>query len=262
MSVFSWTASLKPLRDILPLFLITRLIIIAAIYLPLLFHLYIYPVSSSVYQGTPLLDPLARWDAEWYLRIADQGYRYTPRSVVQTESYTGFFPLYPLLVRVTGQLTGDPLVGGLLISSASFLAALVYLYHLQALWYSKEEAGQAIWYLMVFPTSFFFSMAYTESLFFLLTVMAAYYARRQRWLIAAALTGLAGACRMPGVLMLIIIGYEWALTKGWSLGTIRSRAAWSALVAGLWQDAGRLLLVIALAVSGVVAYLVYLAVTY
>ena len=40
----------------------------------------------------PLLDPLARWDAVWYLRIADDGYG-------GSRARAAFFPLYPALVR-------------------------------------------------------------------------------------------------------------------------------------------------------------------
>src|SRR5829696_2251726 len=45
-----------------------------------------HPLASE------LLSPLARWDAVWYLRIADSGYGSSPVRAA-------FFPLYPLLVR-------------------------------------------------------------------------------------------------------------------------------------------------------------------
>ena len=50
--------------------------------------------------GDAILSPLARWDAVWYLGIADSGYggADSPR--------VAFFPLYPLLVRAVGELGG------------------------------------------------------------------------------------------------------------------------------------------------------------
>src|SRR5438067_13070999 len=45
-----------------------------------------------------LVAPAARWDAVWYLAIANDGYRDSGRAA--------FFPLYPLLVAVLSPLTG------------------------------------------------------------------------------------------------------------------------------------------------------------
>src|SRR5687768_13823985 len=56
----------------------------------------------------PLLAPLARWDAVWYLRIAESGYG-------DGEARAAFFPLYPLLVRAVATPFGG--------SAAALLAA-------------------------------------------------------------------------------------------------------------------------------------------
>src|ERR671922_301484 len=69
----------------------------------------------------PLLAPLARWDAVWYLRIADSGYGDSaPRAA--------FFPLYPLLIRSLAAPVGGSqaalLIASYLISLAAFLAAI------------------------------------------------------------------------------------------------------------------------------------------
>jgi hypothetical protein len=70
------------------------------------------------------LSPLARWDAVWYLRVAQSGYG-------GIEARTAFFPAYPLLVRGLGELGGGSpaalLVSAYLIALAAFLAALVLL---------------------------------------------------------------------------------------------------------------------------------------
>ncbi|MGO8744660.1 MAG: mannosyltransferase family protein, partial [Thermoguttaceae bacterium] len=63
--------------------------------------------------GSPYLEATTRWDAQWYLRIAAEGYFYTP----EAESSVAFFPVYPLLVRGVYRLTGLPAsVAGLLVS--------------------------------------------------------------------------------------------------------------------------------------------------
>src|SRR3954463_3873303 len=50
----------------------------------------------------PLLSPLARWDAVWYLRVAQGGYG-------GDQARAAFFPLYPLTVRALATpLGGSP----------------------------------------------------------------------------------------------------------------------------------------------------------
>ena len=51
------------------------------------------------YFGNLLAAPFARWDSVWYLAIAHGGYDHDP-------TRTAFFPLYPVLVRGVGVLTG------------------------------------------------------------------------------------------------------------------------------------------------------------
>ena len=66
----------------------------------------------------PVLSPLARWDAVWYLRIADSGY-------TGSEPRAAFFPLYPLLIRALAAPAGG--------SPAALLAA-AYLIALAPSW--------------------------------------------------------------------------------------------------------------------------------
>ena len=62
-----------------------------------------------------------RWDSNWYIQIARDGYRFAPDgsgSVV-------FFPLFPVLMRSLMVLGANPAVAGLIVSNISFLAAMV-----------------------------------------------------------------------------------------------------------------------------------------
>ena len=78
----------------------------------------------------PLLSPLARWDAAWYLRIAEAGYG-------GSDVRAAFFPLYPLLVRaVAAPFGASPealLLAAYVVSLAAFLGALVLLHRLVSL---------------------------------------------------------------------------------------------------------------------------------
>ncbi|MGH2824669.1 MAG: mannosyltransferase family protein, partial [Thermoleophilaceae bacterium] len=126
----------------------------------------------------PLLSPLARWDAAWYLRIAESGY-------AGSDARAAFFPLYPLLARALATpFTASPaalLIAAYAIALAAFLGALVLLHRLVSLELGRPLARPTLLLLAVFPAAVFFSAPYSESLFLLLAVGAFYAARSDRW---------------------------------------------------------------------------------
>ena len=117
----------------------------------------------------PLLSPLARWDAVWYLRIADSGYG-------GSHARAAFFPLYPLLVRGLATPFGGSeaalLAAGYLVALAAFLGALVLLHRLVSLELGRPLARPTLLLLAVFPAAVFFGAPYAESLFLALAVGA------------------------------------------------------------------------------------------
>jgi Mannosyltransferase (PIG-V) len=167
----------------------------------------------------PLLAPLARWDAVWYLRIADSGYG-------DSEPRAAFFPLYPLLVRGAATLAGGSegalLVASFVISMAAFLAALVLLHRLVSLELGRRVASATLLLLAVFPAALFFGAPYSESLFLLVSVGAFYSARSGRWAWAGACAAAASGTRSAGLLLAIPLALLW-----WDSRERRARdAAW------------------------------------
>jgi hypothetical protein len=167
----------------------------------------------------PVLSPLARWDAAWYLRIAESGYG-------GSDVRAAFFPLYPLLVRAVaapfGASPGALLVAAYVVSLAAFLGALVLLHRLVSLELGRPLAQPALLLLAVFPAAVFFGAPYSESLFLLLAVGAFYAARTGSWAWAGAAAAGAAATRSAGVLLLLPLAMLW-----WSSRPRRARdAAW------------------------------------
>jgi hypothetical protein len=154
----------------------------------------------------PLLSPLARWDAAWYLRIADSGY-------AGSDARAAFFPLYPLLVRGLavpfGAAPGALLAASYAVALAAFLGALVLLHRLVALELGRPLARPALLLLAVFPAAVYFGAPYSESLFLLLAVGAFYAARTGRWAWAGAAAAGAAATRSAGVLLLLPLAMLW-----------------------------------------------------
>ena len=183
--------------------------------------------------GDALVAPFGRWDAVWYLAIAEDGYPPDePRRAA-------FFPLYPLLVRAADAVVGQPLAAAALVSVACFAAALVLLHRLTALELGPDAARAAVWALALFPAAVFFSAGYSEALFLALSVGSVYAARTGRWAWAGVLGALGAATRSAGVVLVVPLALLW-----WSTRPRRARdAAWVALVpAGLAAFCGWLAL--------------------
>jgi hypothetical protein len=136
-----------------------------------------------------------RFDALWFLRIAEGGYRLEDGSAA-------FFPLYPLAIRgVSFAIGGAPLAAATLVSNAAFLAALYVTYILTTSELSERTARTTVLLLSAFPAAHFFLMPYSESLFLLLAVTTFWAARRGRWGFGGAAGALAALTRSLGILL-------------------------------------------------------------
>lgn len=138
------------------------------------------------------VDGMARWDAEWFVRIAQDGYR-------TDDASAAFFPGYPALVHVVDVILPIGTLGSaLLVANAAFLAALIVIFRLTTLEYDEATARRAIVLLACFPSSFFFLAPYSESLFLLSVSLCFLWARTGRWAAVAAAGFAAAATRSIG----------------------------------------------------------------
>ena len=143
------------------------------------------------------IDVWARWDSDWYIRIAEEGYADSPSST------PAFFPLYPGLVGALGRLlAGHYVLAGVLVSLAACLCAFVLLYQLAARHLDDAGAMRAVLYLAVFPTALFLQAVYSESLYLALVLAAFLLAERGTFLGAGAVAGLAMLTRPVGIALL------------------------------------------------------------
>ncbi len=143
------------------------------------------------------IDVWARWDSDWYLRIAEEGYAASPSST------PAFFPLYPGLVALLGRALGDHFVlAGVLLSLAACAVSFLLLYRLARERLGADGARRAVLYLAVFPTALFLQAVYSESLYLLLVLAAFLLAQRGRFLGAGVVAGLAMLTRPVGIALL------------------------------------------------------------
>src|SRR5436305_400477 len=174
--------------------------------LVLLFGAQAYVISSN--KGlTSAYDWLAiwnRWDAPHYLDIARMGY---VAEGVEAR-WIVFYPLYPWLVRACAFVLRDGLASAFFVSTVASLAVGLLLYRLAEIDEREATARASVFFMFVFPTSYFLHIGYTESLFIALAVGAFLAARLRNWRAAGLLGALAAAARVNGLLLIPALAFE------------------------------------------------------
>lgn len=153
---------------------------------------------------TSFLGMWNRWDASHYLNIAQNGYT----AVGEDRFLIVFFPFYPLLVAATNVVVGDSLLSGFVVTTLASLALALLFRALVKVDYSESTAQYAVFFLFVFPTSYFLHIPYTESLFLALTIGSFLAARKQMWLVCGVLGFLSCLTRINGLILVPALLFE------------------------------------------------------
>lgn len=169
------------------------------------------PAFNHISSNT-FLNAWMQYDAAAYYDIAINGYN----SDFMSFGNYQWWPLLPLLMKLFSFIL-NPVVSGFLISNIAFLGALTYLYLLVKDDFDAVTASRAVMYTALFPTSYFFSAVYTESLFLLTTVAALYYAKQSRFGVACFLGALSALTRIFGAFIVLPIGYLYLKEQGWTM---------------------------------------------
>lgn len=176
------------------------------------------------YSLAPELFSWGNFDGEHYLSIAIFGYK---------DKEQAFFPVYPGMMSILAKPFSPDLlsslvnstIAGLIISNLSFLLALIILWNLIKIDFSKKMATLTLTTLLLFPTSFYFGAVYSESLFLLLSVSSFYLARKGRWFSASLLGAVASATRVFGVILLVSF-----IIEAWEQRVKLSKSFWIFLI--------------------------------
>lgn len=159
----------------------------------------------------------ATWDAQHYLYLAQEGYPRGGPSVA-------FYPLWPgLLAGLRPAFGGHTLLAALVAAGCLALAAagLLHAHVAHRLGAPAADATLLIW--LTFPTAFFFSLPYTESLFLCLVLGVFRLLDLGRWTWAAAVGTLLPLCRPPG--LFIVLPLAFAVHQAWRNGRLPGRHA-------------------------------------
>lgn len=143
------------------------------------------------------------WDAEWYRRIATEGY---PSSATATASWP-FFPLYPLTAKAVAALTGGNLdLAGFLVSNVCYGIACLYSYRYIMLTRENEEEAYFYIALMTYGAcGFYDSILYTEAMYLMFLTMCWCYLKEGRYLRMGICGALMSATRNTGVFFVFVV---------------------------------------------------------
>lgn len=145
--------------------------------------------------ASPWLDSWARWDAGWYVGIAEHGYSHEPGR----PSGVAFFPLYPLALRLARNLGANPFYAGIALTFVAGAASVSLFHRWCAGRIGADRADIASIALAFYPFSFFLVGAvYADGLFLALTLGAFVLLEHDRPWAAGLLALLAGATRPVG----------------------------------------------------------------
>lgn len=141
------------------------------------------------------LSSFSNWDGGHFLGIAKFGY---------SEKFQyAFFPLYPLTISFLNKIINNYLLSAIIISVSSTFIGVQLLYKLICIYFDKKIAEKAIFALLFFPTSFYFLLAYSEGLFFLLTIATFYFLSKHKLLLATVFASLASVTRLVGLAVVV-----------------------------------------------------------
>jgi hypothetical protein len=186
-------------------FIISRLVLILATWL-MGYMPSIYGSDMSASLSAPFWHTWYRWDTLHYVNIAIKGYSYPEQA---------FFPLYPLLIRISSAKTYvDTYLAGMFITNLFWLIASYLVYLLVKRTFNVIVARMTIIAYTAYPTAFFFFVPYPHAIFIALYVGMLLCFQDRRWWLAGLLGMFASACRQTGILLVIPFLWEYVHIYG------------------------------------------------
>lgn len=187
---------------------VTIIFIIWSISVLIVAYLGFSALPHSGYFSNNFWESFRNWDGGHFIGIAEIGYS-------QKFQYA-FFPLYPLAIKTVSFVTQNYYVAAILISVVATFFGLHFLYGLILLDFKKETAEKVIMAFLFFPTSFFLLAAYSEGLFFFLTVATFFLYRKNHFFWAALTAALASATRLVGLAIIVSLIIEILIHQGFN----------------------------------------------
>lgn len=159
------------------------------------------------------LRAMEQYDAQWYLKIADEGYPKNPtttnmnnKSALDGLTYA-FFPLYPLILAFINLPIKNIELAAFITSNVIMVAIFLSLYIIIKNLYDETQAFKTIFLLLFFPFAIFYRSYFTEGLFLLLLIWFSYFLIKKQWLRTAFFLSLLFVTRPNGAFFELLFLY-------------------------------------------------------
>ena len=129
------------------------------------------------------------------MHIAASGYQ-------QFQDYA-FFPLYPLFIKLLNIIFNNPVFSGIVISNISFLLFLFFLHRYVKTKFSDSIAKNTVLTYLFFPTAFYTTIVYSESLFLLFLILFFLFLENKKYSQMIVFAMFAQLTRFIGIFLVI-----------------------------------------------------------
>lgn len=146
-------------------------------------------------------------DASWYLSISTDGYEQRQFDASRAANWA-FFPLFPWLWQSLLSLGADAAWSGFFLSNILFFLGLTQLHRWVQTIRGADVADRAVLVIAIFPTAYFFSLPWSESLFLLLASSSLLSLQQGRLSRASLFNALLSASRPTGVFYSAVLWWE------------------------------------------------------
>jgi Gpi18-like mannosyltransferase len=151
------------------------------------------------------ISPWYRWDTLHYISITENGY-------ANNALETAWPPIYPLLIRLFSFCIHPTLLASLIVSNIAAIIALLLLYLIVTDIWDESIARDTLFWISIFPTAFYLVAGYTESLFLVFSLGCLYAFKKNKVWLAACLGSLTILTRLQGILLILPMAWDVAVT--------------------------------------------------
>lgn len=170
-----------------------------------------------------------QYDAQWFLKIAQDGYPFRPPPPSpNTQPPSGgltyaFFPLYPLLVKITDFFLSNVELSAFMASNLLLTASFFSLIYVVTRKFSLSVGLKSAFLIFTFPFSIFYRSYFSEGLFLLLIIWLTHFLLQKKFIPAAIFLGLANITR--GSIFLFNVFFIYVLSTALRRKSISFRQA-------------------------------------
>ncbi|KKQ52972.1 MAG: hypothetical protein UT19_C0009G0023 [Candidatus Woesebacteria bacterium GW2011_GWB1_39_10b] len=155
-----------------------------------------------------LLNSLGQFDAQWYLKIAREGYAKISENSGESEQMAyAFFPFYPLIIRLFNSVIKDIEVSAFLISNLLVAINFFSFIYIIKKHFSYEISLKAIYILFFFPFAIFFRSYYTEGVYLVLLLWFSYFLLEKKYYKSSLFLSLLNITKASGFLLNLLFIY-------------------------------------------------------